>query len=315
MAITTFPSLTFPPLDARIRAYLDSTVIVPVWQVSLAEARANFAKRIAAIPRLNDPVAGTVDRSIEGVPTRVYTPAGQGPFPVLVFIHGGGWYVGNPDTVDDLCRSLCSRAGAVVVAVDYSLSPESKFPKALEECFAVLKWCGGHAGEIGGDPKRLAVAGDSAGGNLAAALALYARDRGGPRLALQVLIYPVTNDNFDTASYHQFATGFGLTREAMMYYWKAYLGKPEDGANPYASPLRVSDLKGLPPALIQTAQYDVLRDDGEAYAVRLEQAGVPVQCTRYLTLNHGFIQAGAVLADARAGLDEIAAALKQTPAL
>lgn len=297
-----------PALDPRIRAYLDTTQIIPVWQVSLAEARANFNKRIAAIPRLNDPVARAVDRALEGVPTRIYTPAGQAPFPIVVFIHGGGWYVGNPDTVDDLCRSLCSRAGAVVVSVDYSLSPENQFPKALEECFAVLKWCGAHASELGGDPKRLAVAGDSAGGNLSAALALCARDRGGPPLALQVLIYPATSINFDTVSYHQFATGFGLTREAMMYYWKAYL-KPEDAANPYAVPLLAKDLKGLPPALIVTAHYDVLRDDGEAYAVRLEQAGVPVQCTRYLTMNHGFIQAGAVFADALTGLDEVAQAL------
>jgi acetyl esterase len=230
---------------------------------------------------------------------------------MLIFIHGGGWLVGSLDSVDDVCRSFCSRGGVVVVSVDYRLTPEHKFPAALEDCFAVLEWCGKNGAEIGGDPKRLAVAGDSAGGNLSAATALYARDKSGPPLALQVLIYPVTNHHFDTTSYHQFATGYGLTRQAMMYYWQIYLAKPEDGRSPYASPLQAKDLKGLPPALILTAQYDVLRDDGEAYAIRLHQAGVPVECTRYQTLNHGFIRNGAGNADAKRGVQQVADALKK----
>jgi acetyl esterase len=194
--------------------------------------------------------------------------------------------------------------------VDYRRAPEHKFPAGLEDCAAAARWCAERAAEVGGDGARLAIAGDSAGGNLAAALALAFRDRGGPALALQVLIYPVTNYQFDTASYHQYATGYGLTRESMWYFWKCYLSSPTDGGNPYASPLLAKDLRGLPPALVLTASYDVLRDEGEAYAARLAQAGVPVRCTRYLELNHGFAQLAAVSDSAKRGLQEIADALR-----
>jgi acetyl esterase len=244
------------------------------------------------------------------VPIRVYTPAGTAPFPILLYIHGGGWVIGSRDSHDDLCRSLCHRAGALVVSVEYRRSPEHKFPAALEDCYAALSWCARHATGRG-DGSRLAVAGDSAGGNLSAALTLYARDQGGPPLRLQVLIYPVTNCGFDTASYHENAEGFGLMRDAMIHYWNCYLAKPEDGRNPYASPLQAADLRGLPPALIQTAQYDVLRDDGEAYAARLRRAGVPVRCTRYLAMVHGFIQFGGAYEHGRVGVQEIAEALRE----
>ena len=280
-----------------------------------AEARAWFEKRIASVPKLNDPVAKVENRTIPApggkLPLRVYTPKGRGPFPILLWFHGGGWVLGSLDTGEDPCRSLCSRAGAVVVSVDYRLAPEHKFPAALEDCYAALKWCSERAGEINGDGKRLAVAGDSAGGNLAAATALYARDKHGPLVALHVLIYPALNNNLDTASYHEFASDFGLTREAMAYCWKSYLAKPQDGSNPYACPLLAKDLKGVSPALIVVANFDVLRDDGEAYAARLKQSGVPVQCTRYLSMNHGFVRYGGVYEPAKRAMDEIAAALKK----
>lgn len=315
--VATYPVRDkLPPLDAKIAAGLAAVKVTPVWQQTPAEARAGFEKRSQTTPKLNDPVAKVENRMISGpagqVPVRVYTPKGTGPFPIVVFIHGGGWVVGSLETVDDLCRSICSRAGAAVVSVDYRLAPEHKFPAPVEDCFAVLQWCAKNGAEIQGDGKRLAVAGDSAGGNLSAAVSLYSRDKGGPKVALQVLIYPVTNHNFDTVSYHQFGDGYGLTREAMIYYWKSYLAKPEDAHSPYASPLQAKDLKGVAPALVITAQYDVLRDDGEAYAARLQQAGVPVQATRYLTLNHGFIRAGAVNEDAKRGVQEIAEGLKKT---
>jgi len=218
--------------------------------------------------------------------------------------------MGTLDTHDDVCRTLASQSGALVVAVDYRRAPENPFPAALEDCCAAVRWCAAHGPEIGGDPAQLAVAGDSAGGNLAAAVALRFRDEEGPVLRLQVLIYPVTNYGFDTASYHQYAQGFGLTREMMRYFWTRYLAKPTDGCHPHASPLQAETLAGLPPALVLTAQHDVLRDEGEAYAARLAQAGVPVRCTRYLELNHGFIGLAAVCEPALRGLIQIADVLR-----
>lgn len=313
--LTTYPPTANVPLDPKIRAELDAVKLTPLAQQTPAEARAAFEKRVATTPKLGDPVAKVDNRGIPGpggkLPVRVYTPNGKGPFPILVYLHGGGWVLGSLETHDDLCRSLCSRSNALVVSVDYRLAPEHKFPAALEDGHAALKWCAENGAEIGGDGKRLATAGDSAGGNLAAAVALHARDKGGPKLAAQVLIYPVLNHNFDTASYHQFATGYGLSRDAMLYYWKTYLPKPEEASNPYASPLQAKELSGLPPALILTAQYDVLRDEGEAYAARLKAAGVPVQGTRYLAMNHGFIRSGATLEPAKRGLQEIADALRK----
>jgi acetyl esterase len=313
--LVTYPELPHVPLDARIaadlRARADAT---PFYRMPPSEGRAAFDALMAGAPKLNDAVARIEDRIVPApaldVSVRVYTPQGAGPFPILVYIHGGGWVIGSRDSHDDLCRSLCHRAGALVVSVDYRRSPEHKFPAALEDCYAVLSWCARQPPATG-DGRRLAVAGDSAGGNLSAALALYARDKGGPPLRLQVLIYPVTNYGFDTASYHENAEGFGLMRAAMIHYWNCYLATPADGQSGYASPLQAADLRGLPPALIQTAQYDVLRDDGEAYAARLHRAGVPVRCTRYAAMNHGFVQFGAAYEHGRVGVQEIADALRE----
>jgi acetyl esterase len=311
----TFPPTMCRPLDPRVRADLDAFAgMTPFYQMKPPEARAAFDRVAAARPRLNDPVARVENRVIQGptgqVPIRIYTPDGKGPFPILLYFHGGGWVIGSLDAYDDLCRSLCQRAGCLVVSVDYRLAPEDRFPAGLEDCYAALAWCADLATEIGGDGRRLAVAGDSAGGNLAACVSLCARDRGGPKPLLQVLIYPVTNHNFDTASYHQMADGYGLVRNAMIYYWKCYLAQPEDGSNPYASPLQGGDLTGLPSAVIVTAHYDVLRDEGEAYAARLRQAGVAVRCTRYLEMNHGFLQCGATYAQAKRAVQEIADAVR-----
>jgi acetyl esterase len=311
---TTFPARPAVPLDPQVAADLRARAgATPFYRMPPPEARAAFESLMAAAPKLNEPVAHVEDLAVSGpagdVPVRVYTPAGPGPFPCLLYVHGGGWVMGSRDSHDDLCRSLCYRGRALVVSVDYRRSPEHKFPAALEDCYAALRWCarqGAGRGDGG-----LAVAGDSAGGNLSAALALYARDRGGPPLRLQVLIYPVTNYCFDTASYHENAEGFGLLRDAMVHFWDSYLARPADGSDPYASPLRAPDLVGLPPALIQTAQYDVLRDDGEAYAARLGRSGVPVRCTRYLAMNHGFVMHGGSYEHARVALEEIAGALRE----
>lgn len=313
--LSTFPALKSVPLDAQVAADLQARAgATPFYKMPLAEGRAAFDAMMATAPKLGDPVARVEDHAIPGpagtLPIRVYTPAGMAPFPVLLYIHGGGWVIGSRDSHDDLCRSLCNRAGAVVVSVDYRRAPEHKFPAALEESYLALKWCASGAGGLG-DGVRLAVAGDSAGGNLSAALSLYSRDQGGPPLRLQVLIYPATNYAFDTASYHKYAEGFGLLRDAMIYYWNSYLARPADGHNPYASPLQAADLRGLPPALIQTAHFDVLRDDGEAYAARLCRSGVPVRCTRYLAMNHGFVQFGGAYEHGRVAVQEIADALRE----
>ena len=287
----------------------------PLDAMPMNEARVLREGMMLQRPRRDEPVARVEDWMIPGsglgIPARVYTPSGKvGPHPILVFFHGGGWVFGTLETHGDICRTLCHRSGSLVVSVDYRRAPEHRFPTALEDCCAAVRWCAGHAAEIGGDPTRLAVAGDSAGGNLAAAVALRVRDEGGPTLALQVLIYPVTNCAFDTASYHQYASGYGLTRDMMRYFWKSYLSRPADANHPAASPLQAADLTGLPPALVLTAQYDVLRDEGEAYAARLAQAAVPVRCTRYLEMNHGFVQLGALCEPALQGLMEIAESVR-----
>jgi len=212
---------------------------------------------------------------------------------------------------DQPCRMLTNATGCVTVSVDYRLAPEHKFPAAPEDCYAVTKWIAGNAAALNVDPQRIAVGGTSAGGNLAAAVALLARDRRGPRLLLQLLIYPVTNYDFTTGSYHENATGYVLTTEDMRWFWRHYLTREEQAGEPAASPLRAKSLADLPPALVITAGCDPLRDEGEAYAARLRDAGVPVTLTQYPGMFHGFIRMTRILDQARAGLDEMAGALRK----
>jgi acetyl esterase len=240
-----------------------------------------------------------------GIPVRVYRPSEESDLPVLVYLHGGGWAICSIETHDVTCRELANGAGCVVVSVEYRLAPEHRFPAAVEDCYAALGWVAGHAASLGGDPARLAVGGDSAGGNLAAVVALLARERGGPRLCHQLLVYPITDHAFDTTSYRENAEGPLLTRETMRGFWGLYLAREEDGRNPLASPLRAPDLAGLPSAHVITAEYDPLRDEGEAYAKRLAAAGVPVVQRRYDGMIHGFFgftaqidRAGEAVADA-----------------
>lgn len=311
----THPAAKAIPIDPKLKAALDSTPPSPPFdQIPVTELRRQRNERIASAPKMNDKVARAGDRTIPGphgkIPIRVYTPEGGGPFPLLLYFHGGGWVLGNIETHDDYCRSLSARGRAVVVSVDYRLAPEHKFPVPLDDCFAATQWAASNGAALGADTSRMGVAGDSAGGNLAAGVALMARDQGGPRLGLQLLLYPVTNSQAETASYHENGTGYGLTRDAMLFFWKSYLAQPADGANGYASPLRATRLASLPRTLILTAQYDPLRDDGVAYAARLSQAGVAVRCTNYLDMNHGFALWGSVYDSARRALDEVAAEVK-----
>jgi len=305
------------PLDPQARALLDQLVAMggpPLRAQSVAEARATMAALAGLSGTVDVPLGGIANRTIPGpdgaIPVRVYTPEGRAPFPVLVYFHGGGWVLGGLDTHDGICRQLAHGAGAVVMSVDYRLAPEHPYPAAPADCYAAVAWTAAHGAEIGADPKRIAIGGDSAGGNLTCVTALQARDKGGPPLRYQLIIYPVTNDSLDTPSYHENATGYLLETADMEWFWGHYLAKAADGAESYASPLRARDLRGLPPALVITAEFDPLRDEGEAYAKRLQEAGVPVRLRRFDGMIHGFFGMGAVLDQAKTAVAESCAALR-----
>ncbi len=285
------------PLAPDIAANLEQRAALgrkPLAETPLATARAESEADARARPRGRE-VASVRDTSFEGpagqVPVRVFTPEGEGPFPLVVYFHGGGFVLCSLDTHEALCRNLAADAGAVVVSVDYRMAPEHPFPAAPDDCLAATRWAASAAASVGADPARIVVAGDSAGGNLAAVTALRIRDEGGPRLAGQLLIYPVT-DHAEAGhpSYAEFAEGYGLTDADMRWFFEQYVPNPADRIHPHASPLRAADLSGLPPAHVMTAEYDVLRDEAEAYARRLEEAGVEVEAIRYPGINHGSIQ-------------------------
>lgn len=248
-----------------------------------------------AYPKLDRPIAHVADRTIPGpggpLPIRVYTPEGHGPFPIVVFFHGGGFVVGDLDTQDMICRALCHGAASVVVSVDYRLAPEHRFPAAIEDAWAATVWAAGHAAELGGDAARLAVAGDSAGANLSAAVALRARDAGGPRLRAQVLIYGSCNyPSVRTPSSEAFANGPIITEAAIAFYWNQFLADPTtEQDHPWASPARAKSHRDLAPAFVATAELDPSRDDGERYAEILARAGVPTESRRYPGMPHGFV--------------------------
>jgi acetyl esterase len=231
------------------------------------------------------------------VPIRLVRPYNVSTtLPVIVYIHGAGWVFGNKHTHDRLIRELAVGAEAAVVFPSYSLSPEAKYPTAIEECYALVKWVIEHGPEHGLDPERLAVAGDSVGGNLTAAVTLISKERGGPVIHLQLLFYPVTDAVFDTESYQQFAEGYHLCRDGMMWFWNQYTTNPGERREITTSPLRASteQLKGLPPALVITAEADVLRDEGEAYANKLREAGVRVTAVRFQGIIHDFVMLNAL---------------------
>jgi acetyl esterase len=286
--------------------------LIPDEITTVEEARAK-EKRERALMAAAPPLEAVDDVSIDGpggpVPLRIYRPAGEPPLPTILFMHGGGWVLGNIDHADVDCRCLAVDTGSLVVSVDYRLAPEHKFPAGLEDVFAAAEWTAAESAGLGGDPERLTAAGSSAGGNLAAALCQLAGRRGGPRIAHQVLIYPVTDYSFDTGSYEEFAEGYWLELEDMRWFWDHYLETPDQGADPLASVLRAPDLAGLPPATIVTAGCDVLRDEAEAYGERLRAAGVPVTVRPYPGQLHAFWSCGAVTSLPRRVNADIAAAV------
>ena len=303
------------PLHPQVQAALAQMIAAgpPLHHLSPTEARqAILAMR--ATKGEPEPVGKVEDHLIAGPAgkqaVRLYTPNGRGPFPVLVYFHGGGWVVGSIETVDASCRSLANEVGCIVVAADYRLAPEDKFPAAVEDCYAATRWAALNAASFHGDPTKLAVGGESAGANLAAAVALMAQERGAPSLAAQLLFYPVLNYAFDTPSYKDNAEGYYLTTEMMQWFWQQYLGNETDGENPFASPLRARHLRGVAPALIFTAEFDPLRDEGAAYAARLREADIPVKYQCCEGLIHGFMGMAKVIEPAKKALEDAATALR-----
>jgi len=249
------------------------------------------------------------------IPLRVYRPAGVAAsvaLPGLMYFHGGGWVIGDLDTHDVLCRQLTAEAGVTVVNVDYRLAPEHKFPAGADDAWAATRWTVAHASEFGVDAGRLAVGGDSAGGNLAAVVALQARDAGAPIIKLQVLVYPVTDVAAESRSYQDFSEGYMLTRESMRWFTAHYLAAAGQANDWRVSPLRASSHAGLPPALVVTAGFDPLRDEGAAYAAKLQQAGVLVDYVCYGGMIHGFAGMGKLIETGNRAVSHIAATLRQT---
>jgi acetyl esterase len=287
----------------------------PVETLTPEEARRASDERRAQAPVVPEPVAQVADRTIDGpggpLRIRVYRPDSSTTPPVLVFFHGGGWVLCDLESHDPICRVLANRTGCVVVSVDYRRAPESRYPAAVEDAYAATRWVAGHADELNVDADRLVVFGDSAGGNLAAAVALMARDRGGPRIACQVLAYPVTDHDFDTGSYRDFGADHFLTTAAMRWYWDQYAPEPVDRDAPYLSPLRARDLGNLPPALVVSAECDPLRDEGLAYAQRLRDAGTEVEQTTYEGMIHGFFTMIGALDGARQAVADVVHSLRQ----
>ena len=304
------------PLHPQAQAFLSTLdAPVPIAELTVARARANLREQS---PPSDEAVDAIHDFEIPGgdgqpVRARSYTPrdARPGPLPMVMFMHGGGWVTGDIDSHDAVCRALANASGCKVVSIDYRLAPEHKFPAGLRDCHAALRWLAAHAADLGIDARRIAVAGDSAGGNLAAALALLVRDQGGPALSFQLLVYPVTHHSYDTPSYLEYHEGYLLTREAMRWNWNHYLADEASGLDPLASPLLAPDLRGLPPALVITAECDTLRDESEAYARRLADAGVPVQIQRYDGMLHAFFTMGHVFDDGRAAVALAGQALRR----
>ena len=306
------------PVDPQAQMLLDQLAAVEapsIEDMTIEEARTTFRAFGSMMPVPETAHVNDHQVPVDGgeITVRVFHPLEYdkyNPLPVLVWFHGGGFTVGDLATSDATAAEVANATGCVVANVDYRLAPEHRFPTPLEDCYAAVQWVVDASGDLGVDPARLAVGGDSAGGNLAAAVCLLARELGGPAIRFQVLVYPCVDPRRSYQSYRENAEGYLLTASVMEWFWANYLGDDTDPETPLAAPLYASDLSGLPDALVITAEYDPLRDEGEAYAERLKQAGVMVEASRYDGQIHGFVGLYGMLDAGRKGIDEISRALR-----
>ena len=300
-------------LHPQAQVICDATAAAPeivLCDDTLLEQRAVFGAllMLAGEP---EPVFSVDDHDADGVPVRVYRPSPDPHLPVVVYLHGGGWTIGTVEQFDPILRQVANATEAIVVAPEYRLAPEHPFPVPLDDCWTAVRWTAEHAGEFGGDASRLAVMGDSAGGNLSAVCALMARDAGGPRLAMQVLVYPATDYDFSTASYRDNAEGYLLTTKQMQWFYDCYTRGGIDATDWRISPLRAADVAGVAPAFIVTTEYDPLRDEGEAYAQRLRDADVAVEPYRYDGMVHAFFGLSAAFDASRDAIQRAGAELRR----
>ncbi|MEI3605659.1 alpha/beta hydrolase [Pseudogracilibacillus sp. SE30717A] len=279
-------------LSPESKAYLEAFNEMPALETMEPQAvREMMAQappveiELASVANVEDRLISVGDAEIK---VRIYTPEGNGPFPLFVYYHGGGWVIGDLETADASCRMIANKTGSVVVSVDYRLSPEYKYPVPFNDSYEALKWVYDNAEELNGIASNIVVGGDSAGGNLSAAVSIKSRDENGPKISAQILIYPVTDMTYDTPSYNEFQKGFGLDKNLMVWFVDHYISNEADKKDKYAAPLVAKDLRDLPPAFVITAEYDVLRDEGNAYAERLKTSGVKVETFLEKGLIHGY---------------------------
>jgi acetyl esterase len=307
---------TLHPQIVQVLEAMAKAQLRPIEVMTPAEARAQMEATARARKAEPLPVARVEDRVIPGpagdMRVRLYWPSAAAPSPAIAYYHGGGHVNGSLDTHDLIARNLCSGVGALVASVDYRMGPEHKFPAAVDDSYAALEWLHANAASLGADPDRLGIHGDSAGASLAAVVALMARDAGGPKLRLQSLVYPVGDYTLSGASYGKYAQGYGvLTRDSMAWFARHYLRSPADAEDWRASPLRATNFGGVAPAVIITAECDVLHDDGESYAEVLRRAGVPVEYREYAGMIHGFLGMVPVVDDAMNAQRQVWAAFKR----
>jgi acetyl esterase/lipase len=309
------------PLDPAAKNLLDLLVAAgrpKVWQVSPPEAREGIRALAEAADVKDAPIGRVENATLPGpagaLPYRSYTPvdAGPEPLPAIVYFHGGGFVIGDLDTHEGLCRMLANASGCRVISVEYRLAPEHKFPAAVEDAHAAVCWVADHARELGIDKDHIAVGGDSAGGNLSAVVCQLIKERGGPKLALQLLLYPATESGVETPSRLALAEGYLLEKKSIEWFFQQYVASGTDPIDPRLSPLLATDLSGLPPAHIHTAEFDPLVDEGKAYAQKLAAAGIAVEYTCHPGMIHHFFCLGGAIPYARTAIANAGAAIKQT---
>jgi len=284
----------------------------PIYEMTPEQGRELYRAMRPVIPEL--PVHQSEDRTISGtlgdIPLRIYTPEGEGPFGILMNFHGGGWVIGDLDTADAVCRQMATMAGVVVVSVDYRMAPENPYPAAVTDAYDATRWAADNMAALNGNGK-LGVIGESAGGNLSAVVSLKAREEGGPKINFQCLLYPVTDCDLSRGSYVENGEGYILETKTMQWFWDTYCPDASQRQEPYASPIRAADLSKLPPALIVTAEFDPLRDEGEAYGEALDAAGTEATVVRYDGLVHDFMATAPLFECSRAGLEATVKAIRQ----